>query len=310
MIPVLLMVMTAQAGEIEGLFIDDFGGGRRGAAMAGNDQGWEAGYEGDSWWSVQGTAFSLSDDGVEDPNGRYGSGWAADNWLLNGPDVQDGVFRLVGQNDDDDFLGGVFQHDGVDSFFLVGVTANSAPPPLDTQDPRQGGKLIIYRVESGIADVLLVEPVDRQEGALDLEISFDQETLTVRAGDELFEVQTAPIGPGRAGFYGYNTGFDGNNAENAYFFSYGINWLDTDDDTIANDFDNCEEVANPDQQDSDGDGIGDLCDETEPETPDPEDPDPGTITVTSAGCGCSSAPSPMWAVWLAPLALIGLRRRG
>ncbi len=37
--------------------------------------------------------------------------------------------------------------------------------------------------------------------------------------------------------------------------------IDTDQDGIADDLDNCPLAANPDQQDLDGDGIGDLCDE-------------------------------------------------
>ena len=35
--------------------------------------------------------------------------------------------------------------------------------------------------------------------------------------------------------------------------------LDTDGDTITDDKDNCPAVANPDQADSNGNGIGDAC---------------------------------------------------
>jgi hypothetical protein len=41
--------------------------------------------------------------------------------------------------------------------------------------------------------------------------------------------------------------------------------IDTDKDGIANIEDNCPRKANPDQKDSDGDGIGDVCEETETE---------------------------------------------
>jgi choice-of-anchor B domain-containing protein len=44
------------------------------------------------------------------------------------------------------------------------------------------------------------------------------------------------------------------------------NNLDTDNDGIPNETDNCPEVANPDQADTDNDGIGDACDETNLDT--------------------------------------------
>jgi RTX calcium-binding nonapeptide repeat (4 copies)/Thrombospondin type 3 repeat len=45
---------------------------------------------------------------------------------------------------------------------------------------------------------------------------------------------------------------------------------DTDDDGVADNADNCPNLANPDQTDTDGDGTGDACDST----PNGEDPDP------------------------------------
>ncbi|QXP79052.1 MULTISPECIES: collagen-binding domain-containing protein [Winogradskyella] len=42
-------------------------------------------------------------------------------------------------------------------------------------------------------------------------------------------------------------------------------FTDTDDDGVADCIDNCPEVANPDQADLDGNGIGDVCDEPEVE---------------------------------------------
>jgi len=44
--------------------------------------------------------------------------------------------------------------------------------------------------------------------------------------------------------------------------------IDSDGDTICDKADNCPSVNNPDQKDSDGDGIGDACDSDTPPPPD------------------------------------------
>ncbi|MEW6199299.1 MAG: kelch repeat-containing protein [Planctomycetota bacterium] len=56
---------------------------------------------------------------------------------------------------------------------------------------------------------------------------------------------------------------------------------DTDRDGVADDEDNCPQVANPDQRDSDDDGVGDACDGC------PADPD--KIEPGACGCGVPDA---------------------
>jgi len=43
---------------------------------------------------------------------------------------------------------------------------------------------------------------------------------------------------------------------------YGIAYSDNDNDNVPDDVDNCPEDFNPDQTDSDGDGVGDVCEAT------------------------------------------------
>jgi opacity protein-like surface antigen len=47
--------------------------------------------------------------------------------------------------------------------------------------------------------------------------------------------------------------------------------IDTDNDGIADNIDNCPQKYNPDQKDSNGDGIGDVCDKGTPPTPKPKE---------------------------------------
>jgi hypothetical protein len=71
----------------------------------------------------------------------------------------------------------------------------------------------------------------------------------------------------------------------------GGNPIDTDDDGIADDTDNCRLVANPNQADGDGDGVGDVCDDSDADArPDafdncPTVPNPSQLDTDGDGLG-------------------------
>lgn len=64
---------------------------------------------------------------------------------------------------------------------------------------------------------------------------------------------------------------------------------DQDGDGVADNIDNCVDVANPDQADQDGDGIGDACD-SEPTVPSAQPPSNQQAPGGGAAGGCSMFP--------------------
>ncbi|MDC3181963.1 thrombospondin type 3 repeat-containing protein [Flavobacteriaceae bacterium] len=64
-------------------------------------------------------------------------------------------------------------------------------------------------------------------------------------------------------FLTFNSKDDPSNISSVVKINYSGFDNDNDDDGIVNSLDNCPDTSNPDQKDSDGDGIGDVCDDSD-----------------------------------------------
>lgn len=312
----LALALDAQAEPIEAWARSDFGERQE---MVGYD-GWVGGYDADPWWGEGSRAYSATDHNTGDSSGeRYGSGWAADNWVVRGEAVGQGAGMALLYNEDDDTIGVVACASGGDSFYLFGHSANSAPPPMEVNGPT--GYLL--KVDNGVAEVLGFDRVElRREDWSQLEVSIDDGHIefVLNGRDVVIVDDPDPLPPGQWGFYAYDAGNDGGyNSTEAFFDYIEVHWYDNDDDGEPDDSDNCEHTANPDQDDHDGDGIGNACDEDWPpdDTDVPDDTDDtdhsdrppldDDVTVgLDCGCTSSGAALPWVLVLLAPL---GLRRR-
>lgn len=279
--------------------------------------GWAAGYPHDLWFGVQSGdwAASFSDDNVEEDDSwawGYGSGWAADDWLVHPVEAERFVLEAGFGTTDDDCMGLVVAHDGEDSFYLAGWTEDALPPPFEERAP--GPVVFLLRVDDGDATVLA------EAGAPLGFHGFHDATITVDDGHITFAIDgdapiladdPDPLPPGRIGFYAYDAGWGYEDGTWAAFDYLRVTLQDTDRDGVADDDDNCKNDANARQRDGDDDGVGDACDpdaldtaETGLDT-DVEDTGAPEPIGTCGGCDAAGGASAVWAA----LGLIVLRRR-
>lgn len=257
-------VSSAQAAEVHAWSVNQFGG-----QLAGTN-GWSNGFPQDPWGTSQGgRAIALTDWNTGDFDGNgYGSGWAADNWLIRGDDVGQGGIEVLFINTDDDTFGLVLDHDGHDTFYLAGHSAGNSPPPVNGQGSGDG-LVFLIKVDGGTATELGRQPKRLSYDWQDFGLRRNGQTLQVTLdGAVVLEAQdNHPLPPGKAGLYSYDNGEEeqsgggwGDDTTNCYFETVDVYWFDDDGDSVVDDHDNCENTPNPDQADADGDGMGDACD--------------------------------------------------
>ena len=296
----VLMVAAAFAGEIDAWSFEEGGWGEPETYLAENGD-WDYGFSEDPWFVTSyGNAGSLTDNNVDDTGGSWGDGSAADNWIITGDEVGQGAVTALIYNYDDDTIGVVSNHDG-DAYYLLFQSADSTPPDVDVD----GSTLVLMRIDGDNAKVLDTASVDFDYGELnEIRLSVNDRVVSGSLNGSTVEytytdTDTEPLGPGRAGLYAYDTGWDGQTYAGATDIE--VVWFDDDDDGVADDLDNCETVENPEQEDTDGDGVGDACDDGS------DDTGAADGVQLSDGCGCNGAP--LAPAMLLPLFALALTRR-
>jgi hypothetical protein len=279
MLTLLLAAMTAAyAGPVDLWFKTNF---QPDAPIAGSD-GWVQGYAPDAWVGhPDGTRMmpATDDDNYDSPGDAYGSGWAADNWLIRGAAFSDGGMTVELGNTDGAPIGVVLRHNGSDSFYLVAHTRNDAPPPMPAVfDPA----VFVLRIEGGEGAVLGTADAPFMLGTSTLQVELDGGALRVTFdGVALLDLTDPdPLPAGQAGVYSYNSGFTGNFGDTSYIESVEVYLFDDDNDGVVDDDDNCEHVSNADQLDNDRDGAGNACDPT-PGPPSTEESGPNDTDAHS-----------------------------
>jgi hypothetical protein len=334
MFAIIALSAVAHAGLVEAWSVENF---PREGEIAGWE-GWENGYDGDGWGSERSDAgswaYSLADHA---PSGGFGDGGAYDNWLVNAAEpVKQGTFETVVYPTDNDAFGVVVGHDR-DRYYLLLVCGeedndtSTQSCPVSGLDTHATALVQVRGSRTEVLDSTDVGARTYQES--EISITMDNGVLTATIGRVSLSTEVeADFQLDGVGFYAFNEGLYDESGESdgdtVYFRNPVLSWMDEDDDDVVDDLDNCESVANRDQADADGDGIGTACDDAE-ELPDTggEDTagtdtgdtgggggggkkDNGPIIVSEGQCGCAAGTgSALPGLLGLGVAAVALRRR-
>ncbi len=261
-------------------------------SMVGRD-GWETGYAADRWvgYSVSSGRRYVKPTTDDRDSGSWGDGGPHDNWLVNTELAfgDAGLFTVI-YAEDDDTLGFVLCHQDARNYYLFAMAGHrrstTSSRTDDGSSPFWGGEVYrsaIVKITAGTAVVLAeVDHSFVRETRVAVQFEHEDGALVARVwdaaepdGPPAFQLEASdddPLEPGLVGFYAWNAGeADG---DDAYFGAIEVYQVDQDEDGVADDEDNCEDVANEDQADSDGDGTGDACDDDPVDPVDTGDTDP------------------------------------
>ena len=184
-------------------------------------------------------------------------------------DVDDGVVTTIIYTEDDDTIGMVARHQNADEYYLFIMTGDErgSDGPLDDRFD----EALLLRIDNGDVEVLASERgAYERYTVMRMAIAFNDGEITAAYWNDYTDedpdlvvtaTESEPLPPGAFGFYAYNAGgFDDGIAA---FGVTDVYRFDDDGDGVADDEDNCESTANPDQEDGDDNGIGTACDPDE-----------------------------------------------